>query len=135
MRSLAGGAILLSTGKFVARKDEDRETVLRKRGFSRPETEKIIVTVLEEEGRPPESIFDFVQGVTALARGKPHQEARLELSGNAAKLLPGARGPAPKSRLGGSSADPWQSGGGQLPSRWPRTLADQATHTSDTATR
>ena len=41
---------------IVARKDEDRETFLRKRGFSRPETEKIIATVLEEEGRPPESI-------------------------------------------------------------------------------
>jgi hypothetical protein len=37
---------------IVARKDEDRETFLHKRGFSRPETEKIIATVLEEEGRP-----------------------------------------------------------------------------------
>ncbi len=72
---------------IVARKDEDRETFLRKRGFSRPETEKIIATVLEEEGRPPESIFDFVQGITALARAKPHQDARLELEGKAAKLL------------------------------------------------
>ena len=72
---------------IVARKDEDRETFLRKRGFSRPETEKIIAAVLEEEGRPPESIFDFVQGITALARDKPHQDARLELEGKAAKLL------------------------------------------------
>ena len=72
---------------IVARKDEDRETFLRKRGFSRPETERIIATVLEEEGRPPESIFDFVQGITALARDKPHQDARLELEGKAAKLL------------------------------------------------
>ena len=72
---------------IVARKDEDRETFLRKRGFSRPETEKIIATVLDEEDRPPESIFDFVQGITALARDKPHQDARLELGGKAAKLL------------------------------------------------
>ncbi len=72
---------------IVARKDEDRESFLRKRGFSRPETEKIIARVLEEEGRPPESIFDFVQGITALARDKPHQDARLELEGRAAKLL------------------------------------------------
>ncbi len=42
---------------IVARKDEDRETFLRKRGFSKPETEKIIATVLAEEGRPPESIL------------------------------------------------------------------------------
>lgn len=72
---------------IVARKDEDRETFLRKRGFSRPESEKIIARVLAEEGRPPESTFDFVQGITALARDKPHQDARLELEGKAAKLL------------------------------------------------
>ena len=72
---------------IVARGDEDRETFLRKRGFSRQETEKIIATVLDEEGRPPESVFDFVQGITAMARGKPHQDARLELEGKGAKLL------------------------------------------------
>lgn len=77
--------------QIVARKDEDRESFLRKRGFSRPETERIIATVLEEEGRPPESIFDFVQGITALARAKPHQDARLELEGKAAKLLSSVR--------------------------------------------
>ncbi len=72
---------------IVARKDEDREMFLRKRGFSKPETEKIIATVLDEEGRLPESVFDFVQGITALARNKPHQDARLELEGRASKLL------------------------------------------------
>jgi len=77
--------------QVVARKDEDRETFLRKRGFSKPETEKIIATVLDEEGRPPESVFDFVQGITALARTKPHQDARLELEGRAAKLMASVR--------------------------------------------
>ncbi len=72
---------------IVARKDEDREMFLRKRGFSKPETEKIIATVLDEEGRLPESVFDFVQGITALARNKPHQDARLDLEGRASKLL------------------------------------------------
>jgi hypothetical protein len=48
---------------------------------------KIIETVLHEEGRPPESVFDFVQGITALARGKAHQDARLELEGQAKRLL------------------------------------------------
>ena len=51
--------------RIVARKDDDRETFLRKRGFSRAESDRIVATVLEEEGRPPESIFDFVQGITA----------------------------------------------------------------------
>ena len=75
---------------IVARKDEDRETFLRKRGFSRPETEKIIATVLAEEGRPPETVFDFVQGITALARTRPHQDARLELEARASKLFASA---------------------------------------------
>jgi hypothetical protein len=73
--------------RIVARNDEDRDDFLRKRGFSKSETTKIIETVLQEEGRPPESVFDFVQGITALARGKAHQDARLELEGKAKRLM------------------------------------------------
>ncbi|PBB23999.1 MULTISPECIES: DUF932 domain-containing protein [unclassified Mesorhizobium] len=73
--------------KIVARSDDDRETFLRKRGFSKVETGKIIEAVLQEEGRPPESIFDFVQGMTAHARTKSHQDSRLELEGKAKALL------------------------------------------------
>jgi hypothetical protein len=35
--------------------DEDREALLRKGGFSKSETSKIIETVLSEENRKPES--------------------------------------------------------------------------------
>lgn len=73
--------------RVVARSDEDRNDFLRKRGFSKAETGKIIETVMREEGRPPESVFDFVQGITAVARDKPHQDARLDLEGRAKKLL------------------------------------------------
>ncbi|CAM4342894.1 MULTISPECIES: hypothetical protein [Roseobacteraceae] len=73
--------------RIVARTDEDRESFLRKRGFSKAETGKIIETVLQEEGRPPESIFDFVQGMTAHARSKVHQDSRLELEAKAKTLL------------------------------------------------
>jgi len=73
--------------KIVAHTDEDRESFLRRRGFSKAETGKIIETVLQEEGRPPESIFDFVQGMTAHARNRPHQDTRLELEGKAKVLL------------------------------------------------
>ena len=83
--------IKASRERIVARKDDDRESFLRKQGFSKGETAKIIATVLDEEGRPPESIFDFVQGITALARSKPHQDARLELEGKASKLLASVR--------------------------------------------
>ena len=73
--------------RIVARTDEDRSDFLRARGFSKAETGKIIQTVLVEEGRPPESIFDFVQGITALARSKAHQDARLDMEGKAKRLL------------------------------------------------
>jgi hypothetical protein len=73
--------------RIVACTDEDRESFLRKSGFSKSETSKIIDAVLGEENREPESIFDFVQGITALARTKAHQDARLELEGNAKRLM------------------------------------------------
>jgi len=73
--------------RLVATTDEDRTDFLRRRGFSKAETGKIIDTVLAEEGRPPESIFDFVQGITAVARDKPHQDARLDMEAKAKKLL------------------------------------------------
>lgn len=73
--------------RIVARDDEYRQNFLRKRGFSKSETTKIIDTVLMEEGRPPESIFDFVQGITRVARDKPHQDVRLDMEGKAKKLL------------------------------------------------
>eukprot|EP00873_Tetraselmis_striata_P030713 jgi/Tetstr1/450977/TSEL_038013.t1 len=79
--------IKASREQIVARTDEDRESFLRKRGFSKAETGKIIETVLQEEGRPPESIFEFVAGMTAHARSKTHQDARLDLEGKAKKLL------------------------------------------------
>jgi hypothetical protein len=73
--------------RIVARTDDERADFLRKRGFSKSETAKVIETVLAEEGRKPESIFDFVQGITAVARDKPHQDARLDLETRAKKLL------------------------------------------------
>lgn len=73
--------------KIVARCDEDRADFLKKRGFSKAETAKIVETVLAEEGRPPESVFDFVQGITAIARSKPQQDARLAMETRAKMLL------------------------------------------------
>jgi hypothetical protein len=73
--------------RIVARTDEDRAEFLRKRGFGKAETAKIIEAVLAEEGHPPASVFDFVQGITAVARGRANQDARLELEGRAKKLL------------------------------------------------
>jgi len=80
-------SIKAARAQIVARGDEDRADFLRKRGFSRSDTTKIIETVLAEEGHPPTSLFDFVQGITAVARGKTHQDARLALEAQAKKLL------------------------------------------------
>ena len=76
--------------RIVARTDEDRTDFLRKRGFSKAEAAKIVETVLVEEGRPPESVFDFIQGITAVARSKPQQDARLAMEIRAKKLLEAA---------------------------------------------
>jgi len=73
--------------RIVARTDDERTEFLRKRGFSKSDTAQIIETVLTEEGHKPQSIFDFVQGITAIARDKPHQDARLDLEQRAKKLL------------------------------------------------
>jgi hypothetical protein len=79
--------IKAARARIVARSDEDRADFLRRRGFSRAETGKIIDAVLAEEGRAPESVFDFVQGITAVARHKPHQDARLDMEAKAKKLM------------------------------------------------
>lgn len=73
--------------QIVARTDEERDEFLRKRGFSKLETTRIIEKVLVDEGHPPTSIFDFVQGITRLARDKTQQDARLDMEGRAKKLL------------------------------------------------
>ena len=79
--------IKVARERILARTDDERSEFLRKRGFSKSETAKVIETVLAEHGRKPESIFDFVQGITALARNKPHQDARLDLEARAKRLL------------------------------------------------
>ncbi len=73
--------------KIVARSDEDRTEFLRRRGFSKGDTARVIDTVLAEEGHPARSVFDFVQGITAVARGEPRQDARLDLELRAKRLM------------------------------------------------
>jgi len=79
--------IRAARARIVARTDEDRTDFLRHRGFSKGETAKVIETVLAEEGHPPASVFDFVQGITAVARSEPRQDARLELEMRAKRLM------------------------------------------------
>jgi hypothetical protein len=85
-RSFVDG-IQAARERIVARTDEDRLTFLTQRGFTKAQSSNIIATVLAEEGEPPASIYDFVQGITAVARTREHQDSRLELEGKAQKLL------------------------------------------------
>jgi hypothetical protein len=79
--------ILSARTQLVARTDDERTSFLKSKGFSKPETARIIAAVIGQEGHPPESVFDFVQGITAVARGREHQDARLELEQRAKRLL------------------------------------------------
>lgn len=55
--------------KIVARDDDERGAFLKGLGFGKQDAGRVVDLVLKEEGHPPESIFDFVQGITALAQG------------------------------------------------------------------
>ena len=81
------GGIQAARRQVVACTEEERSEFLRKRGFSKGDTGRIIEAVLVEEGRPPESVFDFVQGITAFARSEPRQDARLDLELRAKRLM------------------------------------------------
>jgi hypothetical protein len=72
---------------IVAKTDEDRTEFLLRQSFTRPQAKSIIETVLREEQKTPESVWDFVQGITAVARAEGHQDERIELERRAGKLL------------------------------------------------
>ena len=48
---------------------------------------KIIERVIVEEDKKPESVWDFVQGMTAVARDKTRQDERVILERRAGRLL------------------------------------------------
>lgn len=72
---------------IVANSDEDRLEFLGKRGFNKTAAQNVIDTVIREEGKAPESVWDFVNGITAAARSIKHQDARLDAERVAGKLL------------------------------------------------
>lgn len=84
-RFVAG--IKAARAQIVAKDDDARDAFLTRRGFSRAESRQIIASVLHEEGHRPETVFDFVQGITAVARARPHQDARLDLEAKAKSLM------------------------------------------------
>lgn len=71
----------------VARNEDDALDFLTQRNFSRKRALEVIEAVEREEGGKPETIWDFAQGITAVARNVPNNDARIELEGEARKLL------------------------------------------------
>lgn len=68
--------------------DEDRLGFLTdKAGLSAQDARKVVAAVLAEEGHPAVSVWDMIQGLTALARDKSHTDERIELERKAGKLL------------------------------------------------
>lgn len=56
-------------------------------GFSRTQALKVMARVNEEEGHPLTTVWDAVQGVTALARKIEHQDVRVKLEALAGRLM------------------------------------------------
>ncbi len=71
----------------VATNDDEAAEFLGRQGFNRAQAADVIATVLEEEQRPARSIWDFVQGITAVARKETHQDERIDIERRAGKLL------------------------------------------------
>lgn len=72
---------------IVATTDDDRVEFLGKNGFSAKQAKKIIDTVIQEEDTKPRSVWDFVQGITAVARTIRNTDDRLDLERAAGKLM------------------------------------------------
>jgi hypothetical protein len=72
----------------IAKTDEERQEFLQKRvGLNKSLTDAVIATVLREEQKPMQSIWDVVQGMTAVARKISHQDSRIDLESKAGKLM------------------------------------------------
>ncbi len=70
-----------------ARKVSDLETFLSGRKFSRAQIESVQRVHVAEEGRPIETLWDTVTGITAYARNLPFQDSRVALEREAGKIL------------------------------------------------
>ncbi len=72
---------------IVADTDEKAVEFISRLGFSQAKSADIVATVLQEEQQPARSIWDMVQGITAVARREGHQDARIDMERTAGKLL------------------------------------------------
>lgn len=80
--------VAMAKATIVASNDEERtEFLTDKVGLSKSMSDRVLQAVLDEEETKAESIWDMVQGMTAVARGYQHQDTRLALEEKAGKLM------------------------------------------------
>lgn len=71
----------------IASDDDEALDFLQARKISRTRSLEILETVEREEGRKARTVWDLAQGITAVARSIPNTDTRIELEGEARKLL------------------------------------------------
>lgn len=71
----------------VASDDDAAMEFLRARNMSREQSKKVLELVETEEGTKARTVWDFAQGITALARSVPNNDARVDLELTARKIL------------------------------------------------
>lgn len=71
----------------IAHDDESALDFLAKRKFNKKTAKAVLEAVEREEGHKARSVWDMAQGITAVARGIEHQDARVTLEQQAGKLL------------------------------------------------
>ena len=71
----------------VASNDDERTNYLKTNGFNAKQAQHIINTVIKEEDVKPKSVWDFVQGITAVARDLKHTDERIQLEMLAGKMM------------------------------------------------
>lgn len=72
---------------IVSKDTQERLDFIKGFGFSEKSAYKLIGISEAEEGKPPSSIWDHAQAVSAMARREGLQESRLQLEGIAGKML------------------------------------------------
>lgn len=71
----------------VAEDQDEALAFLRGRDFSKKRATDILEAVEREEGHPARSIWDMVNGITAVARNEPNNDTRIEMEMVAGRLL------------------------------------------------
>ena len=79
--------VAAAKNRIVAKTDEERVEFLARFGFSEKTSRSLIGISLEEEQRPPESVWDFAQAITASARQETYQDQRIKLEAIAGRML------------------------------------------------